>query len=130
MRVAEERSGWRDEELSRRHRTWGFHLPIIDIDFAVIHYDLAVPVALIEQKHERAKPVDLTSHGLRALATLATRANIPAFVARYADDFSWWEVTGINELALAIVPETRRVSEEQYVRFLYSLRDRAVPNVK
>lgn len=34
-----ERTGWRDENLSRRHREWGFHCPAVDLGFLLIEYD-------------------------------------------------------------------------------------------
>ena len=33
--VPRERTGWRDEEISRRHRLYGVSCPMIDIDFLV-----------------------------------------------------------------------------------------------
>jgi hypothetical protein len=58
--VAKERSGWRDLELSQRHRAWGFDVPAVDIDY-FLAYDNGKAVALIEYKHERAQPQDFTS---------------------------------------------------------------------
>lgn len=31
--TAQERTGWRDEEISARHRIWGVNCPAVDLDF-------------------------------------------------------------------------------------------------
>ena len=48
MEVRQERTGWRDEALSKRHRDWGWDCPAIDIDFLMIEYDKGKSVALVE----------------------------------------------------------------------------------
>jgi hypothetical protein len=62
---AEERTGWRDEELSLRHRLyWGRDCPAVDVDFMLsdapemfddnfrlVEYYHSKPKALIEYKH-------------------------------------------------------------------------------
>jgi len=58
------------------------------------------------------------------LARLGDRASLPVFLVRYADDFSWWEVSALNDLARPFLPD-RRLSEREYVALLYRLR--AVP---
>jgi hypothetical protein len=124
MDVRPERTGWRDEALSRKHREWGWDCPAVDLDFILVEYDQGLPVAVIEYKHENAKPVSLTHPSYMALAILGERADLPIFVVRYADDFSWWEVQAINTVATAILSTLRRVSESQYVKFLHWLRGR------
>lgn len=39
-----ERTGWRDERLSRRHREWGFDCPMVDCDFIAVEFDHKEPV--------------------------------------------------------------------------------------
>ena len=34
--VRPERTGWRDEKLSQRHRMWGWDCPAVDIDFLLL----------------------------------------------------------------------------------------------
>ena len=43
---------------------------MVDIDWLVVEYDQAVPVALVEYKNEHARPVDPTHPSYRALALL------------------------------------------------------------
>ena len=47
---AGERSGWRDADMSRRHRRYGFDCPGVDLDFVVVEYHLALPVAIMDYK--------------------------------------------------------------------------------
>lgn len=133
-RVRGERSGWRDEKISQRHREWGFNCPLTDIDFLVVEYYYSQPKAIVEYKHEHAK-IDftkLTSIGMapqsyKAIEHLANAANIPFFVVRYKDDFSFWNITPMNKQAKSYVKETKNLSEEAYVELLYKIRGRSLP---
>lgn len=126
--VRAERSHWRDEEISKRHRLWGWDCPAIDIDFLVIEYDCGKAVALVEYKHENAKP-QLPSHpSYRALVDLGNRAGIPVFAVRYADDFSWWQVVPLNPMARTWIPERQVMTEADWVGLLYRMRGRQAPD--
>ncbi len=98
-RVRPERSGWRDEAISRRHREWGFDVPAVDVDFLLCEYDRATPRALIDYKHERAAPTEMTSANMTALRRLAEDRDyeLPAFVVRYTDDLAWYTVVPVND---------------------------------
>ena len=125
--VRTERTGWRDEQISRRHRQWGYDCPAMDIDFLLLEYDAGKAAALVEYKHEDAQAVRCAHPSLRALADLADRAGLPAFVVRYADDFSWWYPTPLNAPARAICPRSYRMAEEEWVELLYRCRGRTRP---
>lgn len=123
-----ERTGWRDEDLSLRHRKWGQDVPAIDLDFLLVEYDNATPVALIDYKHTRHKPIDLTHASYRALAKLGDATGLPVFYVVYADGFQAWSITAINYRAKEIVRHSRIChSEIEYVEFLYRLRKREMP---
>lgn len=126
MGVRKERTGWRDEELSRRHREWGFDCPAVDIDFVLLEFDNREPVALIEYKHEKAAPIfiDRLPSGILALSRLGTRADIPSFLVRYASDFSWYRVIAINKLGEVHIEKRTEMTENEYISFLYKLRGR------
>ena len=126
--VAKERTGWRDQRISERHRMWGFDCPALDIDFLMLEYDYGVPSALIEFKHEAAPLIRMGHPGIRALKVLSTRANIPLFLVRYADDFSWFYVTPGNERANEYVPEPVRMNEPDWIQLLYRCRGRHLPD--
>jgi len=124
--------------LSDRHRLWGTNCPMVDIDFLVTEYDHAKPKALIEYKHEKAN-VDFTNlnnlgmapQSYEALNKLATQGNIPFFVVRYNDTFSIWNITPMNKLATIwcqYLKRNKTLLENEYVDFLYILRERESPN--
>tara|TARA_Y100000310_G_scaffold318724_1_gene373138 strand:- start:1642 stop:2037 length:396 start_codon:yes stop_codon:yes gene_type:complete len=124
MQVKVERTGWRDQGLSNRHRAWGWDCPAVDIDFLMLEYDTGIPVALIEYKHARAKMQSQNHPSYRAISTLATRANIPFYAVRYTNDYSQYRIIPLNDLAKAITPHRIDLSEQDYVNFLYDLRNR------
>ena len=128
--VRKERTGWRDEAMSIRHREYGYDCPAVDIDFLMLEYDNGNPVAIIEYKNERAAPVDLGHPSYKALKRLADLSNIHFFLVRYASDFSWWTITPVNSSSFSVskIKTSLTVDEVRYVRFLYYLRGRELPN--
>lgn len=124
--VKKERSGWRDEGLSRRHRMWGWDCPAVDIDFLLLEYDSGKAVALIEYKHENAAPQFANHPTYRALIDLGNRAQIPVLACRYAADFSKFTVTALNKVALKFVPSKAEMNKSDYIRLLYKIRGREV----
>lgn len=125
MKTRNERTGWRDLGLSARHREWGWDCPAIDIDF--LEYDRGKAVALIEYKHEKARQQKPSHPSFRALVDLADRASLPCFAVRYAVDFSWFVVVPLNGIAKDELSERVKMTEDQYVHFLYRLRGRIFP---
>ncbi|MBM4019814.1 MAG: hypothetical protein FJ288_16085 [Planctomycetes bacterium] len=125
--VRQERTGWRDERVSRRHREWGYDCPALDIDFLLLEYDRGRAAAVVEYKHEASPSVRLAHPSVRAIVDLADRAGLPAFVVRYADDFSWWYPTPLNERAQRLCPGGARLTEEQWVDLLYRCRGGRLP---
>lgn len=122
--VRQERSGWRDLAFSQRHREWGWNCPAADIDFLLMEYDKGKVSALVEYKHEDSQKIRIGHPTMRALKDLADRAQVPALLVRYADDFSVFRVTPLNELAEGWVPERTTMSETEYVSLLYRIRGR------
>ena len=121
-----ERSGWRDEGLSALHRTWGWDCPMIDVDWLVVEYDKAVPVALVEYKNEHAKPVDPTHPSYRALALMGDRARIPSVVVHYKSDYSLFRPVALNSIAQSKIPTDNVLSQREYIRWIYRLRGRVL----
>lgn len=79
--VRPERTGWRDIELSKRHRCWGWNCPAIDLDLVLLEYDRGKAVAIVEYKHERT-PLQFPTHpSYQALIDLADRAGLPVLPA-------------------------------------------------
>lgn len=127
MQVRQERTGWRDLRLSERHRRWGWDCPAVDLDFLFLEYDRGKAVAIVEYKHERAAPQFATHPTYQAMIDLGTRAGIPVFAVRYADDFSWWKVIPLNDKARIWATATETVTEEEWVKLLYRIRGYELP---
>lgn len=135
--VAQERTGWRDEGVSRRHRLWGFDCPAVDLDFVLVEYDRCRVAALVEYKHERAAPCDPQTHSIRAMINLADVARVPMIGCRYAADYSWWRPMPLNAHARALLPRTPApwtgavddfaMPESEFVALLYRMRGRECP---
>ena len=125
--VRNERTGWRDLDLSERHRNWGWDCPAVDLDFLFLEYDRGKASALIEYKNEYAKPQMATHPTYQALIDLGTRADVPVFAVRYASDFSWWKVIPLNKRAKEWVPERLTLNEHEYVSLLYKIRGYDLP---
>ena len=93
----------------------------------MLEYDKGKAVALVEYKHERAETATSGHPSYRALIDLGTRAGIPVFAVRYADDFAWWRVVPLNQCAHEYLAEPRQMVEDEWVAFLYRLRGAEVP---
>lgn len=126
-----ERSGWRDKNLSARHRDWGHDCPMSDLDLIATEYDQREPIALIDYKMRRAplEPVPstiklLSDANLYVMGRLGARAGLPAFVVFYGARFAWFQVQGLNRDGLKRVPGSQPLSERDYVSFLFELRGR------
>lgn len=132
-RVTPEHTGWRDRQLSLRHRDWGYDAPFADFDWVCIEYDLKKAMGLFDYKSETAPwPPDQTGSGkatLAALADMADKGRVPFFVVRYQRPFEWFEPYCWSNLAHKGWADFdgRRLSEIEWVTFLYKLRGRPVP---
>jgi hypothetical protein len=123
---AEERTSWRDERMSQRHRGWGLHCPAVDLDLVLCEYDGGRPVALVEYKHRDAR-LDLTHRSYQALRALGQTLSgeLPVLVASYCAEDWWVIVYPLNAAAEAHYPtHARRLSEQEWVRSLWALRGR------
>lgn len=124
--VRQERTGWRDRDLSERHRHWGWNCPALDIDFLMVEYDSGEPAAIVEYKHEQAARQRSSHPSYRAMIQLGNRAGVPVVAVRYADDFSWWRVVPLNKRAREYIPETATMTEREWVAILYLMRGRTL----
>lgn len=131
-----ERTGWRDEEISSRHRMWGFNCPARDVDFLMVESDNRKAVAIIDYKHISARDEEVHSREHEPVIWLADGRNIPFFVVTY-DPVPWWfTVYAKNGSAEQFVDkwcnknypdQTGRIpflTEYDYVKMLYDIRGR------
>lgn len=129
--VRAERSGFRCEEISRRHREWGWDCPAVDLDFVLVEYNRGKPVALVEYKEKHAQMPSLTHPTMKALSDLADNYKhgpLPFFIAFYCSEDWWFRVYPVNEAAKSFFKhcEGQYLSEQRFVKGLYHLRKRAL----
>lgn len=125
--VRPERTGWRDEALSRRHRRWGWDCPAVDLDFLFLEYDHGKASAIVEYKNEHAAPQYASHPTYQAMIDLGNRAGLPVIACRYSDDFSVWKVVPLNEHAKQHIPHRIETDEKGWVKLLYRIRGYDVP---
>lgn len=124
--VREERSGWRDQDISGRHRMWGFNCPCVDLDFLVVEYNLGKPVALIEYKHKGAKEPVLDHATYRALTILANGYKdkpLPFLISFYRKDIWAFKIIPVNEEAKKWFKQNEVLTERDFVTRLYKMRN-------
>jgi len=120
--VRQERSGWRDRDISERHRRWGANCTAVDLDFLLAELHVSEPAALVEYKHFRARPFNPNSAVFVALRRLDDRAGIPFLVAWYWPGSWAFRVYPLNDLARKHFADPKDFTERQYVQRLYRLR--------
>jgi len=123
-----ERTQWRDQKLSERHRKWGFNCPAIDIDFLMIEFHVGKPIAIVDYKRYTGSIKNLNQKSINAISTLANNSNNPFFVVFYWDNIWAFQITAINNIAKNIlqqhkIDKNKILTEQQYVSFLYKLRN-------
>jgi len=141
METKKERTAWRDEWISLRHRDFGWDCPMVDLDdletpagsvidqFKTMEYDNSIPVALIEYKHYNAK-ITLSHPSIQAQKYLADCAKIPFMVVIYYPETHHFYVIPMNDIAKEKhewLASERMWNERNYVHMLYWLRKRPYP---
>lgn len=123
-----ERTGWRDEGISRHHREWGVACPATDLDFVLVERKYNNPVALIEYKNQHSRPVSLEDGNILCIKQLGDKANLPVFVVKYSDNFYFYGVLPINSISQIMITQSFCImNEQQYVNWLYQLRGEGLP---
>ncbi len=126
-KVRPERTGWRDEALSQRHRRWGWDCPAADLDFLFMEYDRGKAVAIVEYKNEHAAPQYACHPTYQAMIDLGNKAGIPVLACRYSDDFTEWKAIPLNDKAREFLSERKTLTEQEWVRLLYNIRGYEIP---
>lgn len=128
--VRPERNGWRDEEISRRHRKWGWNCPAVDLDFLMVEYNFGRPIALVEYKHHKANiPHDIGSNKTySAIAELANSAELPFILAIYWPECWAFRVRPLNQMANRYFQKDNKgnwpiFTEREFVSCLYEMRN-------
>lgn len=145
-----ERTGWRDQGLSERHRLWGMDCPMTDIDYLVtaegaigvdddwlsVEYDALLPRLLVDYKHWKMAWPPTIGANLVSFGCLGDMAGLPACIVRYGgEEMEWenWWIAPINNAATAklfaakkqifsIQKPLQLENEAKFVHFLYWIR--------
>lgn len=125
--VREERTGWRDEWISTRHRQWGWDCPAADIDFLMVEYNMGQPVAVVDYKGFQPRPLDLNSASFKAVSWLASMGGVPFMVVFYNAASAVFMVRPVNRYAERLFKKDEVFSEQEYVARLYELRRCSIP---
>lgn len=126
--VRQERSGWRDEAISARHRQWGYDCPMVDIDFLAVEYNRREPAALVDYKACRPFPINFYEANYAVLASAANGMRVPFMVVFYSPNYWWFYVVPGNDRAHRFYGGPCWMSERDYVTGLYRLRGLPVPD--
>jgi hypothetical protein len=132
--TAYERSGWRDQEISQRHRNWGFHCPSVDLDFLLLEYYFGQPIALVDYKHHQhheGRNVNYRHPSYMAMGRMYDEQGkqIPLFICRYWPESWAVESLAVNDAAQALSKrpgEWVPMSECDWVTGLYRIRNRVI----
>ena len=125
--AAEEIYGYRDWELSQRHRNWGCDCPMQDADMIVWEYASRRVKAIVEYKHERVDRRGLESSLAADVLRDAAGGRYPAWITVY-DRVRWvFRITPVNELAQELFADKKWYTERQYVELLHRLRGLTAP---
>jgi hypothetical protein len=125
-KTRDERTNWRDKELSNRHRKWGFNCPAIDIDFLMIEYNNGLPVAIIDYKRYSGSVENVSQASFRAITALANNSNIPFFVVYYWEKIWAFKILPINDIGKKIIKnnsDKTDYTEKEFVTLLYNIRN-------
>jgi hypothetical protein len=132
--VKEERSHWRDEEISERHKLWGFNCPAIDLDFVMTEFDTYMPIAFFEYKKEPCSSIIINKcPEFKVLINLGNMCHLPSYFCKYrkTEDSFEFSIMALNRIAIDMTPKDKTgvwLLEKQFVDFLYWLRKRDTPS--
>lgn len=130
---AHERTGWRDQQISERHRGWGYNCLAVDVDFLLIEYDQSIPVAIIDYKLGLDRDVKTRAPNHRAQQHLHYRHGsqyvpVPHYVVTYRTEPDWmFRILAVGAHAYFTLEssgtkEGAALTELEYVKWLYRMR--------
>lgn len=128
LRSMPERTGWRDEDLSRRHREWGPGCHAVDFDFIMVEHHFGKVVALIDYKHHQAQPPEPNfrqkNMNFKACASMATESSVPYMIVYYWPPTFAVRVYPANAIADSyFVAPFQDLCERDFVTGLHQLRE-------
>ena len=137
---------FKNQPISRYHRSLGYDVPIADIDFIEIgNADDLTPLLMVEYKEksssyriEQARATDgrESYQSVPALRRFADKARVPFILTKYSisqnpNDDGEYIVWAINDLARKLIPEEGiKLTENQYFAFLKNPRPMVLDTYK
>lgn len=119
---------YNDAVISDWHRTLGWNMPAVNIDFLMVEYDRGQPKAVVEYKHQNAKNIHYDHPTFRAVRELCSPRvdELPFFLTVYTHDFSQFRVRPMNVAAWQQLssPVTKNLSEGEYIQLLTKVRNK------
>lgn len=122
-----ERTTFNNEDIWQRLKRYGLYKNETDIGFLTFEHEDGKMIAIIEYKKEIAQTQYASHPTYRAVIDLGERARIPVIVCRYNSDFSTWRAVPLNAEARKIIPNRTEYDELGWVKELYRMRGREVP---
>lgn len=122
-----ERTTFNNGDISQWLRRWGLYKNETDIGSLTFEHEDGKMFAIIEYKNQQAMKQYASHPTYRAVIDLGDRAGIPVIVCRYNDDFSRYVAVPLNMEARKIIPNRTEYDEIGWVKELYRLRGREVP---
>jgi proteasome lid subunit RPN8/RPN11 len=93
----------------------------------MIEYDDGKARAIVEYKNEHAKTQYASHPSYKAMIDLGNRANLPVIACRYKDDYSKWRAVPLDSSAKIFLPNSKVMTEREWVSFLYKIRGKELP---
>jgi len=122
----QQRSSFRHEDISLRHRRWG-PLGLCDIDaWYTLEMRRDIPVALVSYKREGYKEASESEMTSKGFIALGDAARLPVFEVIYSADMGTYLVDPKNSWAKN-VEDGGVMDEYAYVSLLYRLRRMNMP---
>ena len=122
-----ERITFNNEDIWQRLNRYGFYKNETVIGFLTFEHKDGKMIAIIEYKNEHAQTQYASHPTYRAMIDLGNRAGIPVIACRYSDDYSSYMAVPLNAKAREYIPNRTEYDERGWVKELYRMRGREVP---
>ena len=126
--VRKERTDWRDSRLDKIHNLFGYDCPCDNVEFLMIEYDQGTPVALVDY---RLKGRNNSGPSKSVLELCKRRKEEIPFLVTYYEisnrQMKNIDVVCCNDSALKTIGNKKGISEKDYIKLMYSIREKIVP---
>ncbi len=127
--VRKERTNWRDPYLDELHNNYNYDIPCENVEFLMVEYDLARPVAIVDYRYNGNN--NPASEPVRIMCDSRDEPIPYIIVNYYIDDsinvIASIDVHCVNDVAMIKIGDRNNISENDFVELLYSIREERVP---